>query len=76
MGVPRVVLGGPWGSLGTSQGAQKTEVVHGECPETVLGGPMGVFGGIGRRAILGSVLRDQNVVVSLVLGGFLRCHVF
>ena len=48
MGVPREVLGGPWGSLGESQGAPKTEVVLGERPGMVLGGPWGVFGGIGR----------------------------
>jgi len=43
LGVPREVLGGPWGPLGGSQGALKTEVVLGERPGMVLGGPWGVF---------------------------------
>ena len=47
-------LGRPWGSLGVPggiPGGTKTEVVRGECPGTVLGGPMGVFGGIGRSLV-------------------------
>ena len=47
-GVPREVLGGHWGSLGRSHGVPKTEVVLGERPGTVLGGPWDVFGSIGR----------------------------
>ena len=56
--MPREVLGDPWGSLGSSlgvpgyiPGGTKNEVVHGECPGTILGGPMGVFGGIGRSLV-------------------------
>ena len=59
LGVPREVLGGPWGSLerslgvlgrpwGESQGAPKTEVVLWGRPGMVLGGPWGGFGGMGR----------------------------
>ena len=48
MAVPREVLGGPWGSLGGSQGEPKKEVVLRERPGMVLGGPWHVFGGIGR----------------------------
>ena len=81
MAVPREVLGDPWGSLGSSLG-----VLGGP-----WGDPRGhkkrrLFSGsvLGRSwealwvflAILGSVLRGQNVVMSLVLGGFLRCYVF
>ena len=74
MELPRGVLGGPWGSLGGSQGAPKTEVVLGERPGMVLGGPWGCCWRY--WAILGSVLRGQNVVISLVLDDFLRCHDF
>ena len=58
-----VVVGMPWdhgGSVGASWDGP--------------GRPLGCFWRYG--AILGSVLRDQNVVILLVLDGFLRCHVF
>ena len=41
---------------------------------SVLGGLLGWFWRSG--VLLGSVLGGQNVVISLVLGGILRCHVF
>ena len=71
------VLGGllevPWGPLGVSW-----EVLG--ClggPGSVLGSPWGAVGVIlGSGAILGSVLGGQNVDISLVLGGILRCYVF
>ena len=84
MAVPREVLGDPWGSLGSSLGV--LEGPWGDPREhkkrrlfsrSVLGRSweaLWVF--LGYWAIIGSVLRRQNVVISLVLGGFLRCHVF
>ena len=57
------LLGGPWASL-EALGASWDRP----------GGRLGWFWRSG--AILGSVLGGQNVVISLVLGGILRCHVF
>ena len=46
-------------------------------PDRVLGSSWGALGRFWRSgAILGSVLGGQNVGISLVLGGILRCHVF
>ena len=58
-----VVVGMPWdhgGSVGASWDGP--------------GRPLGCFWRYG--AILGSVLRCQKVAISLVLEGFLICHVF
>ena len=58
-----VVVGMPWdhgGSVGASWDGP--------------GRPLGCFWRYG--AILGSDLRGQNVVISLVLDGFLRCYFF
>lgn len=63
LGCLGVLVGMPWdhgGSLGASWDG--------------AGRPLGCFWRYG--AILGSVLRGQNVAISLVLEGFLRCHVF
>ena len=82
--VPREVLGDPWGSLGRSlevlgrpwggpRGHQKRRLFSG----SVLGWSweaLGVF-----LDVLGDPWdspRSKNIVISLVLHGFLRCHVF
>ena len=43
LGVPGGSLGGAWGSLDECQGAPKTDVVLGERPGMVLGGPWDVL---------------------------------
>ena len=77
MGVPRGVLGGPWGSLevpGEVPGGTK----NGGCSRGASwdgpGRPLGCFWRY--WAILVSVLRSQNVVISKVLGGVLKFYVF
>ena len=72
------VLGGPWGSLGGPLGAfgcllggPWASLEPWERPGIVLGGPWGDFGRLGR-----SLDQSWNIVISLVLGGILRCHVF
>ena len=66
-----------WGSLGVLGGVPAGTKNGGGSLGASWDGPgrpLGCFWRCG--AILGSVLRDQNVVISLVLNGFLRCHVF
>ena len=84
MAVPREVLGDPWGSLGKAlevlggpwgvPGGTKNEGCSWGASWDGPGRPLGCFWRY--WAILGSVLRSQNVVILTVLGGFLRCHVF
>ena len=65
-----------WGSLGGLWVGVGMPWDHGESLGASwdgLGRPLGCFWRYG--AILGSVLRRQNIVISLVLNGFLRCHV-
>ena len=84
MAVPREVLGDPWGSLGSSLGVLGVpggipgSTKNGGCSRGVSwDGPGRPYGCFWRYwAIIGSVLRRKNVVISEVLGGFLRCHVF
>ena len=64
------VLGGPWEVPGGTKNRGGSLGASWDGP----GRPLGCFWRYG--AILGSVLRDQNAVISLVLDGFLRCHVF
>ena len=67
---PFGTLGVLWVSLGRSLG-----VLGG--PGSVLGSSWGALAVCWTSgAILGSVLGGQNVVISLVLGGILRCQVF
>ena len=69
--------GGASGSSGGSKGTENASKFLGASLErawSVLGGLLGWFWRSG--VILGSVLGGQNVAISLVLGGFLRCHVF
>ena len=84
MAVPREVLGDPWGSLGSSLGVlggpwgDPRGHKNGGCSRGVSwDGPGRPYGCFWRYwAILGSVLRRKNVVISLVLASFLRCHGF
>ena len=63
-------LGVLWVSRGRSLGVLVCLATSWDRP----GGPLGWFWRSG--AILGSVLGGQNVAISLVLGGILRCHAF
>ena len=66
-----------WGSLGVPGGVPGGTKNGGCSRGASLDGPGRALGCFWRYwAILGSVLRGQNVVISLVLDGFLRCHVF
>ena len=66
-----------WSSLGGLWVAVGMPWDHGESLGASWDGPgrpLGCFWRYG--AILGSVLRGQNVAISLVSDGFLTCHVF
>ena len=64
------VLGGPWEVPGGTKNGGGSLGASWDGP----GGALGCFWRYG--AILGSVLRCQKVAISLVLEGFLICHVF
>ena len=66
-----------WGSLGVPGGVPGGTKNGGGSLGASWAGPGEALGCFWRYGvILGSVLRDQNVVISFVLEGFLICHVF
>ena len=75
------ILGGPqgrpWRSLGVPGGIPGGTKNGGCSRGASWDGPGRPFGSFWRYwVILGTVSTRQNVVISLVLDGFLRCHVF